>query len=154
MNTGRPLIDVMKIADQTIDETLSAASENIHAAEAYLQELMIAARAIEKAGMYPSVPSEQWQTREGSGQYLYMLFKTDRNGNYQGPDGARKIYVGNKQDKIDDARRLVQNRERYEGITRCIEDLTSYLRRQKFNVQRLQIDTADYPRTTCALGPA
>lgn len=153
MNTGRPLIDVMKIADQTIDETLSAASENIHAAEAYLQELMLAAHAIEKAGMYPSVPSEQWQTREGSGQYLYMLFKTDRNGNYQGPDGARKIYVGNKQDKIDDARRMAVNRDRYESITRCIEDLTSYLRRQKFNVQRLQIDTADYPRINVPLNP-
>jgi hypothetical protein len=155
MNEQKPIISVMTtLGEKTIDEILHDTAGNIHDAERYLQDLQIAARAIEEAGMYPSVPSEQWQDREGSGKYLYMLFKTDRSGNYLGPDGARKIYVGNKQEKIAAARRMAENRDRYERITRCIDDLKSYMRRQKFNAQRLLIDVADYPRTTCTLGPA
>ncbi len=73
---------------------------------------------LEKSGMYPAVPTEQWQSRNGSGRrYLYMLFRYSRAmGGYSGPGGKRKVYVGCKEERIAEARRLVENRLRWEEV--------------------------------------
>jgi len=79
--------------------------------------------------MYPSVPREQWQDRNGCGRYLYMLFRLDsRTGEYQGPDGKRKLYVGNDPKKISSARQRVKNRRCYEELTRVRDRLLVWLR--------------------------
>lgn len=137
----------------TLDETLNAISTNIREAEQYGRELFLAAEEIKSAGMYPAVPSEQWQDRGGDGQYLYMIFKTDGNGIYQGPGNARKLYVGNKADRIAEARRLAENRRRYEEITATLNQLHSWLRSANFDVMRALASTIHPPRAKCYLHP-
>ena len=137
----------------TLDETLNAISINIREAEQYGRELFLAAEEIKSAGMYPAVPSEQWQDRNGDGQYLYMIFKTDGNGIYQGPNRARKVYVGNKADRIAEARRLAENRRRYEVITATLDQIHNWLRSAKFDVMRAHASTNGCPRAKCYLHP-
>ena len=75
---------------------------------------------LEASGMYPAVPTEQWQARNGSSKrYLYMLFGYSPGlGEYGGPGGKRKVYVGCKDERILEARRLVKNRVYWEAVHR------------------------------------
>jgi len=84
--------------------------------------------AIAQVGeMYPAIPAESWQDRNGKGRYLYMLFPSNGNGAYTGPDGKRKLYVGNKPERIEAARRLAANRRRYEELQRARRNLRYWI---------------------------
>jgi len=111
---------------------------NIQEAIAAYHNLESELAELEQTGMYPSVPSEQWQTRNGSGEYLYMLFHTDRDGNYQGPDGKRKIYVGNKPERIEEARRLAANRVLYEQKRRSYDRLREWIHAVNYQARYLK----------------
>lgn len=137
----------------TLEGALMLISGNIHAAELYLGDLHEAAQDIAAAGAYPAVPSEQWQNRGSGEKYLYMIFKTNQAGSYLGPDGARKVYVGNKPENIQEARRLAENRRRLDEINACIQLLEDWLRIRRFEVNRIITGTYAHPRTECELYP-
>ena len=96
------------------------------------------------------MPSEQWQDRNGSGQYLYLLFRLGPDGQYQGPDGKRKVYIGKDPDKIAEARRLAENRRRWERVNRAAKDLDNWLYLRGSELQTLAGKCGRWP--TCDLG--
>jgi hypothetical protein len=84
-------------------------------------------RELEEDGMYDAVPTESWETRRGGDyEYLYMIFpKID--GLYTGPGYRRKLYVGCKDERIDEARRLKRNRAEYETLAETLDELEKWL---------------------------
>ena len=70
--------------------------------------------------MYPAVPTETWESRGLDRRYMYMIFPCIE-GQYQGPDGQRKLYIGNKPENIGLARRRAADRERYEQLLKVRE---------------------------------
>ena len=106
-------------------------------------------REIEQAGMYAGQPTEQWQDRNGKGRYLYMLFRTKSyysraHGQYEGPDGKRKLYIGNKPEAIAEARRLAQNRERWNTLDREHGRIKDRLGRVKVTLGIMAIELQSY----------
>lgn len=112
-------------------EALTSALDNLRAeytaAVAYYYQLEQHLAGLESLAMYPAVPSEQWQHRNGSGQYLYMIFRRGDNGAYQGPDGRRKVYVGNKPARIAEARDMARRRAEYEDTLRRYDKLRNWI---------------------------
>lgn len=108
---------------------------------------------LEKAGMYPAVPTEQWQARNGSAnRYLYMLFRYSVvMGGYSGPDGKRKVYVGCKDERILEARRLVENRVHWEGVDGEMKRLRYWVKRFRRDLEGLVRQAKTAPS---GLGPS
>jgi len=132
--------------DTTVKEALSAAVHSYDAAKSHLAQLKDALLALEDAGMYPSLPTETWTTRRGKPtQYLYMLFEFIPGGGYRGPNGKRKLYVGNKPHRIAEARRLAENRRRYDSLKRKENALTFWLRAKLLSAQHLCHDFDAFP---------
>lgn len=98
-----------------------------------LAERQIAALGVDER--YPAVPRESWQDRGGDSRYLYMLFQESGEG-YGGPGGRRKLYVGNKPEKIAEARRLAANSRRYRTLLRRRYSLRRWLRMQAIRLRR------------------
>ena len=94
---------------------------------------------LETAGMYPAVPTEQWQARNGSSnRYLYMLFRYSVvMGEYSGPGGKRKVYVGCKEERVLEARRLVENRVQWEAVRREMRVLERWVIVFRRDLERL-----------------
>jgi hypothetical protein len=118
-------------ADATIAEILDRIRVAVSTIDADIACRLESQASIADAGMYPSVPSEQWQDRNGAGRYLYMLFRQDGNGGYLGPDGQRKLYIGTKPAAVADARRLATNRSQWEAL----EHELRYLRVQRNRIE-------------------
>jgi len=131
----------------TIDEFRNRVAQFQEGVEAAYRHLAAIDRAIAQVGeMYPAIPTESWQERNGKGKYLYMLFSANRyGGGYSGPDGKRKLYIGNKPARIEAARRLAANRRRHEGLQRARTGLVVWIGNQKRALDR-QIQTYPYPR--------
>ena len=92
--------------------------------------------------MYPARSIESWQGRGGTERYLYMLFQSNGNAGYLGPGGKRKIYVGNKPDRIEAARGLAANRRRYDGLQRARRNLGYWIGKQN---RALRGQLLEYP---------
>lgn len=119
--------------------------KNLAGVTHHLHEILRAMNELEQAGMYPAIPTEQWQTRNGSGQYLYMLFRQDRYGVYTGPDGKRKLYVGADPEKIAEARRLVANRRRWEELKAAAEKVDRWLKARQGDIEYLARNCQQWP---------
>lgn len=102
--------------------------DNVLAAYLRIESIETSISAIGE--MYPAIPTESWQDRNGTGKYLYMLFSGNRHGGYSGPGGKRKLYVGNKPDRITEARRLAANRRRYDELQRARRNLIYWIDKQ------------------------
>ncbi len=115
-----------------IQTYLDLAAERLTALRAQMERL-------EQEGMYPAIPSEQWQSRNGieEKRYLYMLFRKGSNGRYQGPDGKRKVYVGCNPERIAEARRLAANRREYENLNKTVERLEMWINARQREVGNL-----------------
>jgi len=102
---------------------------------------------IEREGMYPAVPREQWQARNGGeARYLYMLFRMNPDGSYQGPDGKRKVYVGADPRKQAEARRLAANRRRWEELNTVLQNLNAWLTRLTRELAEMATWIDHYPK--------
>lgn len=103
----------------SLDNTIKLIQANIQAAKEHLEQIEAAMTLVETAGMYPAVPHFQWQRREelGEARYLYLVFRQNGNGGYMGPDGKKKVYIGADPSKIEEAKRLVCNRERHDWLS-------------------------------------
>jgi hypothetical protein len=112
---------------ETLNNELCEAQRHIIAALDYHDILLEHRAALEQMPMYPAIPTEQWQKRNGKGDYLYLIFKQDRNGQFLGPNGKRKVYVGNKPERIAEARELVSNRREYEECLRQQDECRIWL---------------------------
>lgn len=130
---------------------LEAINAGLAGALAHRADLAQVLATLEAAGMYPASPSEQWQDRNGSGQYLYMLFRLGPDGQYQGPDGKRKVYIGKDPERIAEARRLAENRRRWEVVNRAARDLDGWLYLRGSELQSLA--GRCQRRTALDLGP-
>jgi len=71
-------------------------------ATAHLEQIRQAMDDLAAAGMWPSVPTEDWSDNTG----MYMLFRSNRDGTYKGPGGKREICAGRDPAAIAEARRL------------------------------------------------
>jgi DNA repair exonuclease SbcCD ATPase subunit len=127
--------------------------EGIKAAEAHLETLNQAMTRLEDAGMYPAVPTEQWQSRNDSPPiYLYMIFRFDhRRGGYAGPAGKRKVYVGNKEERIAEARRLAKNRRLWEQLRRTASQLKTWLSSTERDIENLRRQAGNWPHLDAGL---
>lgn len=108
-------------------DLVEAINDRLAEALAHRVELGQALAQLEAAGMWPAVPSEQWQDRNSAGQYFYLLFRLGPDRAYQGPDGKRKVDIGRDPGKIAEARRLAENRRRWEVANRAARDLDGWL---------------------------
>lgn len=82
--------------------------------------------ALQSAGIYHPAPRQDWQERE-SGNYLYLHFGTDRNGQYLGPGGKRKVYVGNKPQKIETHLAMIERGRVWADTRQTIRHLTNHI---------------------------
>jgi hypothetical protein len=132
----------------TLKEELDHIYKQIELARLHVAQIEEAMFALKAAGMYPSVPTEQWQSRNGGeANYLYMLFRWDNlQGGYSGPQGKQKIYVGNKPERIEEARRLARNRRRWEELERARGQLSRWLARIESEVHDLASQAGDWPK--------
>lgn len=137
----------MNTADLT--KCLDTISEEIDLAKAHLADLHLHLTRLDQAGMYPAVPvREAWETKANSSkEYMYHYFGLADDGSaYAGPDGKRKLYIGNDPDRVKEARRLATNREEYERTQAIIWDLEHWLRRFGVDLNRLAADAGHWPR--------
>ena len=110
-----------------LDNKIKLIQVNIQAAQDHLLEIEAAMRLLEQKGMYPAVPHFQWQTRGGDGQYLYCIFRQNGNGEYTGPGGKRKLYIGADEAKIKEAKRMTANRENWERLKEHKSQVTIWI---------------------------
>lgn len=128
------------------DASIQAAKEHIDLAQAHLDDIEAAMATLREAGMYPSVPTESWESRNGSDPiYLIMVFPKAPHPDYLSPTGKRKVYIGKKADKIANAQRLAYNRSAWETLGWKADKLTSHIGRMIIKAENL--------RNACKLWP-
>lgn len=110
-----------------LDNKIKLIQANILAAQEHLLEIEAAMHLLEQKGMYPAVPHFQWQNRGGDGQYLYCIFRQNGNGDYTGPGGKRKLYIGANEANIKEAKRLTRNRENWERLKEHKSQVTIWI---------------------------
>jgi hypothetical protein len=137
--------------DQLTFSWLVCIRENLAGAAHRLHEISQVMNGLEQTGMYPAIPTEQWQDRDGKGKYLYMLFRQDRNGVYTGPDGKRKLYVGTDPEKIAEAHRLAANRRRWEELRAAARQLDIWLKARQGDMEHLARNCQQWPHTDLGL---
>lgn len=113
----------------SLDNTVKLIQANIQAAKDHLALISAAMETLKISGMYPAIPHFQWQRREEAGEarYLYLVFRQNGDGAYQGPDGKKKIYIGADPTKIEEAKRLTRNRQTWEKLKEHHNRLSSYI---------------------------
>lgn len=126
-------------AQDAVREALATIDAQLAAAAAHLEAIEAAMVALDEAGMYPALPSrEAWEHRNGGAPiYFYHYFTQDRRtGQYQGPGGKRKVYVGCRAENVAEARRLAENRRRWEELDQARSRLEGWLHSIRTQVGR------------------
>lgn len=126
---------------------LEAINESLARAQAYQLAIRQAMARIKKAGMYPAVPTERWQSKDDEAQGLHMVFPRNADGTYQGPNGERQVYVGTAPEQQAEARRLVENRRRWEQLQWALDDLERWLDLRQSELQSLAKQCGQWPET-------
>lgn len=115
-------------------------SQDLERLEIGLAEMRERRERLEVAGMYPAVPTESWETRNGSEtKYLRMVFGRDRPAGW-----SRKKYVGCKPEAILEARRLASNREKWKRLDREVGALERFLLNMRVNLSQTADRLARY----------
>lgn len=102
--------------------------QDLERLEGELLDMREESQKLEKAGMYPAVPSESWQPRNGKGSYLRMVFPRGT------PGMPRKLYIGNKPEAVAEARQLKARRVRWEELNEAIRNIESFLKRIRWEL--------------------
>jgi len=74
--------------------------------------------SLEAQGVDEAIPAESWESRNGGGKYLRLVFPTDRKTGQR-----RKVYIGADPAAIAGARARVERRKRWEELTRNLARL-------------------------------
>lgn len=112
-------------------EILGDILQDLERLEGELAAMRLECQALEKAGMYPGIPSESWQSRNGKGNYLRMVFPRKTVGM------PRKLYVGNKPEAVAEARQLAARRHRWEQLEKGMTRVEGFLRGIRVDLSRL-----------------
>ena len=131
----------MKPNPATLTDTILT---NLAAAEQHRAQVQAAMRRLRDAGMYPSVPTEQWQDRDGRGSYLYMCFPYNSE-RYRGPNGKRKVYIGCRPERVREARRKAWNRREYELLASHLDVLTRWISKTTLELTNLAHRSGVWP---------
>jgi hypothetical protein len=127
-----------------LDEKIKLVQDNIDSARQHLQRIEGAMALLEQVGMYPAVPHFQLQERNGSGEYLYLLFRQNHDGSYTGPGGKRKLYIGADPKKQDEARLFTHRRETWEDLRTAKIQLEAWIRMSESKITRLEAEVSHY----------
>ena len=120
-------------------EMLGDIAQDLERLEGDLADLQKECQRLEKAGMYPAVPTESWEGRNGGEtKYLRMIFPKST------PGVRRKEYIGCKRSAIAEARRLATNRQRWEELDRAKIQLERFLRIIRNELARIAERAAYY----------
>jgi hypothetical protein len=135
---------------ENILETLHLINVSLLDARQHLAEVESVMAAIEAAGMYPAVPTEAWK----NDSYLYMRFADRVNGLEL--DAKNRLYIGTKADKIIEARRLAENRRRWEQLNSARRSLQGWLAQREDDIKQLRRAASTWKKVGDleALGPA
>jgi hypothetical protein len=125
---------------------LEAINQHLTKACEYLRDLYLAQLKLEDTGLYPAVPTEEWQSRNDGGDGLYLHFPGKHDGTYRGPEGQQTIYIGTDPEQIAEARRRVENRRRYEQLLAAALDLHEWLCRYRDQLEVEAIIAKYWPR--------
>lgn len=120
-------------------ELLGDIAQELERLEGNLIDLQQECQQLEQAGMYPAIPTESWEKREGGkSKYLRMVFP------HRTPGMRRKVYIGCKPDAIAEARRLAANRQRWEELDRAKTTLERFLSTMRGELGRIAGRAAQY----------
>lgn len=117
--------------------------ENIELARCERAKLVSQMEELQSAGMYYPLPRQDWQTNNGN-EYLYLHFGSDGNGGYAGPGGKRKIYVGNKPEKVAEAEGMIERGAQW-------SDARTKALGLKYNISQLEQDLLELERALMRL---
>ena len=121
---------------------LAEIMEDLTRLECGLVEMKMECVFLESAGMWPAVPTEMWEPRNGSDPiYLRLYFP-------HGTLGVRtKTYIGCKPENVADARRKSANRQRWEELDAEVSRLERTLSavEMALNRQRLVVSMRPLP---------
>ncbi len=126
-------------------EILGDISQDLERLEMELAEMREQRERLEEAGMYPGIPTESWQSRNGSEtEYLRLIFPRGTPDIPAGSGGRKRLYIGCDPAKIEEARRMVANREQWEGVDREVAKLEHFLDMRKARLEGVAWDLARY----------
>lgn len=87
--------------------------------------------------IYPQIPHFQWQDRGGDSKYLFLTFRKTENGSYGGPDGKKKLYIGNDPEKILQAQQMAVNTINYKELDDTIRRLRWWISSREGDIEAL-----------------
>jgi hypothetical protein len=120
----------------TLKGTIVSMTGILPGVTAVLGRMVEAAATLKEAGMYEHQPGrERWENRNGDGAYLYLYWGRD-GSQHKGPEGKRKVYIGNDPERIADARRLIKNGERYRRLKREEQTAVSCISRALYQIRQ------------------
>ncbi len=129
-----------------LKDNLDTIARELAAAADHLAALRVEMSRISAAGMYPAVPTERFK----DGRYLYLYFPTRPAG--LDLDAKSRLYIGRDPDKIDEARRLVANRQEWERLDHLADRLDTWVKSSRVDLSRLAQSMAGWPRDEVILG--
>ena len=131
---NKPTLAEPILAEPTLDHLYQQMTDRLADAEALIRQIQEQITTLEAEGMYPAVPKFQWQSRGSEARYLYLVFRQGSDGQYLGPEGKRKLYIGCDEVKIQEAQRLTHNRTMYESLHLTMNRLQRWLDYKKSEV--------------------
>lgn len=119
---------------------LSEIMEELARLECGLADMKLECLRLEEAGMWPAVPTESWEGRNGGDKvYLRLVFPRRTS-----PSGQRKVYIGRDPARIAHAHRKSANRQRWEKLEGGISRLERHLSVAKSTLGRVAEQLARY----------
>lgn len=114
-------------------------------AEAHLALLQQKTHEIERAGMYPAIPTERWK----DDRYLYLYFPSGAPGLRL--DSKQRRYIGADPTRIEKARRLAANRRVWEELNHAISRLDRWLSEHSRAIISEARQAGNWPRAEAEL---
>jgi len=104
-----------------ITELIARIEEGLARAYARKAKLEEEIAHLQREGIFNPIPTTSWETREGKGRYLRLVFPT-------GPDGGRRrVYVGADPQKVQGALDKIARSRRHEQLQCDLAALSSRL---------------------------
>ena len=122
-----------------LDQIISDIKANIKLTLQKRKQLTAEMDALEPE-TYPQRPNFQWQDRGAENKYLYLTFRQTDTGGYGGPDGRRKIYIGNNPEKIERARQRAINTINYQRMSDALRRLDVFILSTEWEMEKMERD--------------
>lgn len=118
-------------------------------AEEHLARIRQRMTELEAAGMYPSassgrspgLPTERWK----DDRYLYLYFP-DGAANGLKLDAKQRLYIGADPARIEEARRRVANRRKWEDLNSIARWLDQWLKEKETDIRQIADRAKRWPR--------